>query len=113
MQKLYLGGLGSLILPAEGDKGIPGQEFKKVDKHLNLPLASVVDISHSTVLLELALHISLVFFHDFRFGQDLTWMSPLAMFWSIPYTKSLHPSSAITMVCALCKSSFFLNFFSN
>ena len=28
-----------------------------ISKHLNLPLASVVDISHSTVLLELALNV--------------------------------------------------------
>ena len=40
----YLGGRGSLFLPAEGDKGVA--------------LASVVDISHSTILLKLALDVA-------------------------------------------------------
>ena len=38
------------------DNGIIWTIFSK---HLNLPLASVVDISHSTVLLELALNESI------------------------------------------------------
>ena len=35
------------------------RKYCRVAEHFNIPLASVVDISHSTILLELALNLSI------------------------------------------------------